>query len=129
MACLDDKSRFVFLESLCDFDGHIAVQAIGDDVFLAKLFLDAAGDELGSSQLHLVGDGREVMHVQPPEDAWENQRVVDLVLVVAPSASIDECSCFVCFFWQDFWVWVGHRENYAVFVHLLQPFLLQSSGH
>ena len=116
---------FKLFQSFCDLNWHISVQTVRDDVLDCHVADHAVGDQLSGGQFHLVCDTGQIMQMDASEDAGEDQRVVDLVLEITSSTSIDESSRFVGFVGQDFRVWVSHGENYAIFVHRLHPFLLQ----
>ena len=118
-------SVFKLFQSFCDLNWHISVQTVRDDVLDCHVADHAVGDQLSGGQFHLVCDTGQIMQMDASEDAGEDQRVVDLVLEITSSTSIDESSRFVGFVGQDFRVWVSHGENYAIFVHRLHPFLLQ----
>src|SRR5471032_2898908 len=83
-------------------------------------FLGQRGDGAHASELHFFIDGGGAHVERTTEDVREAQHVVDLVRVVRAARGNDGVAAHgVDFFWRDFRVWIGQREDQWTFRHRL----------
>ena len=92
-----------------------------------NLLLGEGGDGLGSCHLHFFVDLAGSAIKSSSEQEWEAHDVIDLVGVVGSAGSNDAIRpVLLGNSWDNFWVWIGHREDDWVFVHALDDWLCEA---
>lgn len=125
--------RSLFLESFsqlfCDFQSHISIQTVRNNVIDWWGFSEAFCNCLGGINFHILCNLWQGVFQDSFENTWEHQWVVDLVLEVTSSTCIYKCATLFGLVWEYFWIWICQGKNYWFFVHFFYRFLFQYFAH
>ena len=78
-----------FSNLLCNFNGNVFVQTVRNDITSRGLPFDTRSNGLSSFNLHFIGDSFDSVLGDSSKNSRKDQRIVDLILEIASSASID----------------------------------------
>ena len=120
-------SRPKFFKTFCNNDRNIQIQTVNNNVLCCWFSINILGDKLSNQNLHFFINFRKIVHMDSSEDTWEYQRIVDLILEITSTTSIDKSSTFKCILKCNFRIWVGKSKNDWFLIHVFNIIFCQGS--